>query len=160
MKVLVVEDEQGAREALVELVKELGYEASAAGSVAEAGAALARLSPDVCVTDLGLPDGDGLDVVRAAKSAGRDCAVVVLTGKGSVRAAVEAMKAGAHDFLLKPLKPSQLAAALAHLAGRQEDARGLVLSALPDPAVAGGLAGMYLISGPAWTKRLRSCTVS
>ena len=53
MNVLVVEDEPGAREALVELVKELGYETSAAGSVAEAGAALSRLVPDVCITDLG-----------------------------------------------------------------------------------------------------------
>jgi two-component system, NtrC family, response regulator AtoC len=148
MNVLVVEDEPGAREALVELVKELGYEASAAASVAEAGAALARLAPDVCITDLGLPDGDGLDVVRAAKAAGRDCAVVVLTGRGSVRAAVEAMKAGAHDFLLKPLKTSQLAAALKQFSERHEEGRGFLPAALPDPATAGGLAGMVGRSAP------------
>ena len=65
MKVLVVEDEPGARDALVELVRELGYEAVSAGSVTEAEEAIARAAPDVCVTDLGLPDGDGLDVVRA-----------------------------------------------------------------------------------------------
>jgi DNA-binding NtrC family response regulator len=148
VKVLVVEDEQGAREALVDLVKEMGYEASAVGSVAEAVAALARLSPDVCIADLGLPDGDGLDVVKAAKAAGRDCAVVVLTGKGSVRAAVEAMKAGAHDFLLKPLKASQLAAALEQLSGRHEEAPGPVFAALPDPAAEGALAGMVGRSAP------------
>ena len=148
MKVLVVEDEQGAREALVELVQELGYEASAVGTVSEAGVALARLRPDVCITDLGLPDGDGLDVVRAAKALSWDCAVVVLTGKGSVRTAVEAMKAGAHDFLLKPVKTSQLAAALAQLAGQQEEARGVAPEALPDPAAAGGLLGMVGRSTP------------
>jgi len=148
VNVLVVEDEAGAREALVELVKELGYEASAAGSVAEAGEAFSRKGPDVCITDLGLPDGDGLDVVRAARASGRDCAVLVLTGRGSIRAAVDAMKAGAHDFLLKPVKTAQLAAALALLSGRHEEARDLPPAALPDPAVAGGLAGMVGRSAP------------
>jgi two-component system, NtrC family, response regulator AtoC len=148
VNVLVVEDEAGAREALVELVKELGYEATSAGSVAEASEAIARAAPDVCITDLGLPDGDGLDVVRAAKAAGRDCAVLVLTGKGSIRTAVEAMKAGAHDFLLKPLKATQLETALSQLAGMYEEARGLLPPALPDPAVAGGLVGMVGRSAP------------
>jgi two-component system response regulator AtoC len=142
MKVLVVEDEVGSRGALVELIQELGYEASAAGSVAEAGAELTRFAPDVCVTDLGLPDGDGLDVVRAAKAAGRDCAVLVLTGKGSVRAAVEAMKAGAHD-----LKAPLLASALAQLAERHEETRGAV-APLADPAVEGGLGEMVGRSAP------------
>ena len=116
MRVLVVEDEPSVRASLVELVEELGYVASSAGSVADARDALGRPAPDVCITDLGLPDGSGLDVVRAAKAARPDCAVLVLTGKGSILAAVEAMKAGAHDFLLKPLKPALLASSLARLA--------------------------------------------
>ncbi len=148
MNVLVVEDEPGAREALVELVKELGYDASAVGTVADATAALSRLRPDVCIADLGLPDGDGIDVVRAAKNAGGDCAVVVLTGRGSVRSAVEAMKAGAHDFLLKPLRTAQLTATLAQLSERHDEARGNLPAGLPDPASAGGLAGMIGRSAP------------
>jgi len=115
VRVLVVEDEPKVRESLVELVQELGYEASQANSVADARAALISQEPDVCLTDLGLPDGDGLDVVRAAKARRADCAVLVLTGQGSILAAVEAMKAGAHDFLLKPLKPALLASALSRL---------------------------------------------
>ncbi len=142
MKVLVVEDEPGAREMLVTFVNELGYEGSGATSVAEAGEALGRLRPDVCITDLGLPDGDGLDVVRAAKAAGHDCAVLVLTGKGSVLSAVEAMKAGAHDYLLKPLRTAQLEAALSQLAGAFEKTRGPRTEIAPDPAAAGGLAGI------------------
>jgi DNA-binding NtrC family response regulator len=148
VKVLVVEDEVGAREALADLVRELGYEALAAASVAEAVAALDLLAPDVCITDLGLPDGDGLDVIRAARSAGRECSVLVLTGKGSVRTAVEAMKAGAHDYLLKPLKVVQLTTALSHLAEQAEAARGGLPEALPDPVAAGGLAGMVGRSAP------------
>jgi DNA-binding NtrC family response regulator len=119
VNVLVVEDEPSVRAALVELIQELGFEASAVGSVADARDALTRPAPDVCITDLGLPDGNGLDVVRAAKAARPDCAVLVLTGKGSILAAVEAMRAGAHDFLLKPLKPALLASALTRLAAHQ-----------------------------------------
>ncbi|MFI5180080.1 MAG: sigma-54-dependent transcriptional regulator [Thermoanaerobaculia bacterium] len=148
MNVLVVEDEPGARAALVELVRELGYETSTAGTVAEAREALGRLATDVCITDLGLPDGDGLDVVRAAKVAGRECDVLVLTGRGSIQAAVEAMKAGAHDFLLKPLKAAQLATALSQLSGRHDEARSLLPATLPDPAVTGGLAEMVGRSSP------------
>jgi DNA-binding NtrC family response regulator len=115
-----VEDQPRVRASLVELVKELGHEASSVGSVADAREALSRGAPDVCLTDLGLPDGDGLDVLRAAKAARPECAVLVLTGQGSILAAVESMKAGAHDFLLKPLKPSLLAAALARLSEHHE----------------------------------------
>ncbi|HEX7615545.1 MAG TPA: sigma 54-interacting transcriptional regulator, partial [Thermoanaerobaculia bacterium] len=138
MKVLVVEDEPRVRASLVELIQELGYEASAVGSVADARDALTRGEPDVCITDLGLPDGNGLDVVRAAKAARPDSAVLVLTGKGSILAAVEAMRAGAHDFLLKPLKPTLLAATLARLA----EHRAPHPAAHAEPAAEGQLGEM------------------
>ena len=115
MKALVVEDDPGARRALAELLVELGHEPAEAGSVAGALASLEGDPPDVAIVDLGLPDGDGLEVVRAAPGA---TAVLVLTGQGSVRNAVEAMKAGAHDFLVKPLRLPQLRAALDLLDGR------------------------------------------
>ena len=71
MNVLIVEDEPGAREALVELVKELGYQATAAGSVAEAEAALARITPDVCIIYLGLPETRPRRWACAARARGR-----------------------------------------------------------------------------------------
>jgi len=138
VKILVVEDEPRVRDSLVELVEELGYVAFAAGSVADARDALSRAAPDVCITDLGLPDGSGLDVVRAAKAARPDCAVLVLTGKGSILAAVEAMRAGAHDFLLKPLKPALLASSLARLAEHWAPHP----AARPEPAAPGRLGEM------------------
>ena len=138
MKVLVVEDEPGVRASLVDLIQELGYEVSAVGSVAEARDALGRGAPDVCITDLGLPDGNGLEVVRACKAARPDSAVLVLTGKGSILAAVDAMRAGAYDFLLKPLKPALLASALARLA----EHRVPPSAAHPEPGVAGELGEM------------------
>jgi DNA-binding NtrC family response regulator len=138
VKVLVVEDEPRVRASLVELIQELGYEASAVGSVADARDALTRGAPDVCITDLGLPDGNGLDVIRAAKAARPDSAVLVLTGKGSILSAVEAMRAGAHDFLLKPLKPALLASALARLSENHAPHA----AAHPGPAAAGQLGEM------------------
>jgi DNA-binding NtrC family response regulator len=138
VKVLVVEDEPGVRASLVDLIQELGYEPSAVGSVAEARDALAHAAPDVCITDLGLPDGNGLEVVRAAKAARPDTAVLVLTGKGSILAAVEAMRAGAHDFLLKPLKPVLLASALARLA----EHRPPPIAVHPEAAPGGALGEM------------------
>ena len=115
MRTLVVEDDPRTRRALAELLAELGHEAVEAGSVAEGVAAFRRSAPDVAIVDLGLPDGDGLDLVRGAPAG---TAVLVLTGQGSVRNAVEAMKAGAHDFFVKPLRPPQLRAALDHLGAR------------------------------------------
>src|SRR5512143_1730124 len=138
MKVLVVEDEPGVRASLVELIRELGHEASAVGTVADARDALSRLAPDVCIADLGLPDGNGLDVVRAAKAGQTDCAVLVLTGQGSILAAVEAMRAGAHDFLLKPLKPSLLTSTLARLSEGHDPHP----AAFPERATVGQLGEM------------------
>jgi two-component system, NtrC family, response regulator AtoC len=138
MKVLVVEDEPGVRTSLVELIQELGYEASGVGTVADARDQLTRRAPDVCITDLGLPDGNGLDVVRAAKTVRPECAVLVLTGQGSILAAVETMKAGAHDFLLKPLKPTLLASALNRLSERHAPQP----SARPEVATPGRLEEM------------------
>jgi len=140
VKILVVEDEPRVRASLVELVEELGYVSFAADSVADARDALSRETPDVCITDLGLPDGSGLDVVRAAKTARPDCSVLVLTGKGSILSAVEAMRAGAHDFLLKPLKPALLASTLARLA--EHWAPHPAADARPEPAAPGRLGEM------------------
>ena len=134
MRTLVVEDDPGARRALAELLVELGHETAEAGTVAEGGAALRDDAPDVAIVDLGLPDGDGLDLVREAPPR---TAVLVLTGQGSVRNAVEAMKAGAHDFLVKPLRLAQLRAALDHLGERP----GRPAAEAPRPP-AGGLGGL------------------
>ena len=116
VKVLVVEDEPGVRIVARRARPGARPRAVRRGLACPTPATPSpALAPDVCITDLGLPDGSGLDVVRAAKTARPDCDVLVLTGKGSILAAVEAMRAGAHDFLLKPLKPALLASTLARL---------------------------------------------
>ena len=115
MRVLVVEDDAETAKGLELLLREFGLEVQTSGTLAEGRAALAAFDPDVCLTDLQLPDGDGLDFIRAARAANARREVVVLTGHGSVRTAVEAMKAGAFDYLVKPLRFAQLEAMLERL---------------------------------------------
>jgi len=139
MRVLIVEDEEGARKGLELLVSDLGLEAKGVATLADAFEALGSWQPDVCLTDMVLPDGDGLDFIRAARAMSPPPEVVALTGHGSVKVAVEAMKAGAYDYLLKPLKPVQLEAVLRHLTEKADHRRGAA-----DPA---GLAGTDGLEG-------------
>ena len=115
MKVLVVEDDAETGKGLQQLLQEFGLQVEVAGTLAEGRAALATFDPDVCLTDLQLPDGDGIDFIRAARTADSRREVVVLTGHGSLDTAVDAMKAGAFDYLVKPLRLAQLEAVLERL---------------------------------------------
>ncbi len=127
MKILVVEDDLDTRQGLQMLLEEFGLDVRAAPTLAEARAQLAAFDPDVCLTDLQLPDGDGIDFIREARAEDPLREVVVLTGHGSLDSAVEAMKAGAFDYLVKPLRPVQLEAVLGRLrrggAGRRRATR-------------------------------------
>jgi two-component system response regulator PilR (NtrC family) len=107
-KILVVDDEQSLREFLTILLRKEGYEVAAADSVKAAAAALLGQDFDLVVTDLKLPDGSGLDVLRAARSGESAAEVVVITAFGTAESAVEAMKQGAYDYLTKPFKVEEI----------------------------------------------------
>ncbi len=124
MKILVVEDDRDTREGLQMLLEEFRLDVRSAGTLAEARTALEAFDPDICLTDLQLPDGDGLDFVRAARAGDPRREIVVLTGHASLDSAVEAMKAGAFDYLLKPLRPVQLEAVLGRLRHGAPDGAG------------------------------------
>lgn len=115
MKILVVEDDLETGKGLQQLLQDFGLEVQIAGSLAEGYAALGSFDPDVCLTDLQLPDGHGVDFIKAVRAADARREVVVLTGHGSLDTAVEAMKAGAFDYLVKPLRVAQLEAVLERL---------------------------------------------
>jgi len=132
MKILVVEDDPVTRQGLEELLSTFELEVKGAGTLAEAMAAVAAFAPDALLTDLKLPDGDGIELIRQARAAGFDREIVVLTGHGSVDTAVEAMKAGAFDYLLKPLRPAHLEALLARLRPGAADADSEALLARLD----------------------------
>jgi DNA-binding NtrC family response regulator len=121
MKVLVVEDDLDTREGLQELLGEFGLDVRSAGTLADARSQLTAFDPDVCLTDLQLPDGDGIAFLREARAEDATREFVVLTGHGSLDTAVEAMKAGAFDYLAKPLSPVQLEAVLGRLRRDAQD---------------------------------------
>lgn len=112
---LVVDDDSGFRESLEALVRREGFETRAAGSLADARALLADGVPDVILTDLRLPDGDGLELVRGEGGVS-GAELVVITGNATVDSAVGALREGVLDYLVKPIDRARLRAALANVA--------------------------------------------
>ena len=117
--VLIVDDEADIRELLVLTLSRMGVDADSASTVAEAKAALEQRTYDLALTDMRLPDGEGLDVLRHIAEHYGNTPVAVITAYGSTENAVAALKAGAFDYLSKPIKLDQL--------------RPLVMSALKLP---------------------------
>lgn len=119
-RVLVVDDEADIRELLDLTLARMGLQTACAGSLAEARALLASQRFQLCLTDMRLPDGLGLDLVRQIAETVPELPVAVITAHGSAENAVSALKAGAFDYIAKPVSLEQL--------------RGIVKSALDLPA--------------------------
>ena len=109
-RVLVIDDEPDIRELIDLTLSRMGLAAACAGSVAEARQALADGEFQLCLTDMRLPDGDGLEVVRYIGEHHAQTPVAVITAFGSTENAVAALKAGAFDYLAKPVGLEQLRA--------------------------------------------------
>jgi DNA-binding NtrC family response regulator len=106
--ILLVEDKESLRRMLRLALEQEGYRVVEARDQVEAEACLRDAPPALCVSDLRLPRGDGFGVLGAAKAADPDLPVIVMTAFGGVEDAVRAMKAGALDFLAKPVSPEHL----------------------------------------------------
>jgi len=134
-RAIVIDDDRLSREFLVEALQTCDYEVREAAD-AEAGIRMMRGGDvDLIVTDLRLPGADGIEVVRSAKERLPDVPVIVLTAYGSVTTAVEAMRSGAEDFLLKPVSPEQLEVVLERsMTVRALRHENKVLKARLDPA--------------------------
>jgi two-component system response regulator PilR (NtrC family) len=102
--ILIVDDERSMREFLGIYLRREGYRIETAQGSAEALAALKARAFDVVITDLRMPDGDGLQILAEAKRLHRDSEVIVVTAFSTTETAIAAMKAGAHDYLTKPFK--------------------------------------------------------
>lgn len=109
-RVLVVDDEADIRELLDLTLARMGLSADCAGSVAEATAFLESNRYCLCLTDMRLPDGEGLMLVRLIGEHHPEMPVAVITAHGSMENAVQALKAGAFDYLSKPVSLEQLRA--------------------------------------------------
>src|SRR5258706_1764415 len=106
--VLIVDDEADIRELLVLTLMRMGVEADSAASCEHAFARLAERSYDLCLTDMRLPDGDGLRVLQHIAEHHGNTPVAVITAFGSTENAVAALKAGAFDYISKPIQLKQL----------------------------------------------------
>lgn len=107
-RVLVVDDEADIRELLLLTLQRMGHEADAAESCVEAKKLLAENTYQLCLTDMRLPDGTGLDVLHHISENYAAIPVAVITAFGSAENAVAALKAGAFDYLAKPISLKQL----------------------------------------------------
>src|SRR5213082_2159906 len=106
--VLVIDDEADIRELLELSLLRMGLAVECTGSVAAAKQLLQSKRYELCLTDMRLPDGDGLELVRFIGVQCADLPVAVITAFGSTENAVAALKAGAFDYLTKPLSLDQL----------------------------------------------------
>jgi two-component system NtrC family response regulator/two-component system response regulator HydG len=107
-RILVVDDESSARGALSEILQDEGYKVRTAADGFRALAAASEFAPDVVLTDLKMPGMDGLSLMERVKETQPDVAVVLMTAFGAVESAVEAMHAGAANYLTKPLNSDEL----------------------------------------------------
>ena len=107
-RILIVEDKDSLRAMLRHALERQGYEVVEAQDQAGAVAAMKEEQLALVLSDLRLPEGDGLGVLRASKDVDADVPVIVMTAYGSIEDAVRAMKDGAMDFLAKPVDPDHL----------------------------------------------------
>ena len=101
-RVLVVDDEQALAQLIADMLAESGYEVRVAHSVSEAKSLLARQEFDVALLDMHLPDGTGEDILLRLSDEGASTEAIMLTGDRDITSAVQAMKLGASDYLVKP----------------------------------------------------------
>jgi DNA-binding NtrC family response regulator len=114
--VLVVDDETLIRQSLQAVLIDEGFEAKAAGSIADAWASFEKDRPDIVLLDLVLGDGSGLDLLRRIKEHGAPVKVIVISAHGSFEHAVSAMKLGAYDFIKKPFELEEVVATVRNAA--------------------------------------------
>jgi two-component system, NtrC family, response regulator PilR len=130
--ILVIDDEPDLRTLYeLSLVRE-GYRVSTADSVAQAQAALNAQRFDVVISDMNLPDGQGLEILRSLAQQQRSERCIVITAYGSAENAVEALKAGAFDYLTKPVDLKQFRATIAQAAQRKVPAEPIPVVMTPE----------------------------
>ncbi len=142
-RVLIVDDEPDIRELLEITLGRMGLVTESAANLSEAHAQLDAQAFDFCLTDMRLPDGNGIDLVRHISTEHPETPVAMITAHGSMDSAIEALKAGAFDFVSKPVDLAQL--------------RNLVDQALRLQPMADGLGGggTQLLGESAAMQRLR-----
>jgi two-component system response regulator TctD len=110
MRLLLVEDSARLRDLLVESVHQAGWRLDGVATVSAARLATQTVGYDLVLVDLGLPDGDGLDLIRNLRRDGFTAPILVITARGSIEDRVAALDGGADDYLVKPFNHIELLA--------------------------------------------------
>lgn len=111
-RVLVVDDEENIRLVLRTLLRRHGYEVETAPGGEEALGLVESFGPDVVITDVRMPRMGGMDLLSTLRAKGNDATVIVMSAYGNLDQAIEAIKAGAYDYIQKPFKPDEIVLAL------------------------------------------------
>jgi DNA-binding NtrC family response regulator len=121
-RIMIVDDDPSMRIALMESVRRLGFDVQGASDGADAVELVSRYKPWLVVTDLKMPRLSGLDLIKEIKGRSPHTLMVLMTAYGTVETAVEAMKYGASDYILKPFSTDLLERVIANLKARGADA--------------------------------------
>ncbi|HEY3493699.1 MAG TPA: sigma-54 dependent transcriptional regulator [Polyangiaceae bacterium] len=111
-RILVVDDEENLRLVLRTLLRRNGYEVETASSGEEALGLVESFGPDVVITDVRMPRMGGMDLLGTLRAKGNDATVIVMSAYGNLDQAIDAIKAGAYDYIQKPFKPDEVVLAL------------------------------------------------
>lgn len=122
MNILVVDDNRSLVKGLCTFLTQEGHAAVPVGTLAGARSEIAARPFDLVITDLKLPDGEGLEVIRAARESERPAEVILMTAFSTIETAVAAMKLGALDYLTKPVPLEEFAFRIARVAERRRSA--------------------------------------
>jgi DNA-binding NtrC family response regulator len=135
-RLLIVDDDKAALKALEQMMKKAGHAVTVTQSGGNALALLESRAFDVVLTELQLGNMDGMQLLRRCREIHPDTEVVVVTGRGTLASAVEAMRQGAHDYLAKPVRPEAVGGAVAgalEKLRRRRERRNLMRRAAGDP---------------------------
>ncbi len=119
----IVDDDEAMRDSLVFLLESTGMESRAYDSARTFLGALPVIEPGCILTDVRMPEINGLEMVRQVKAAGVELPVIVMTGHADLALAIDAMRAGVVDFLEKPFEDEALLSALRSALGQSEEIR-------------------------------------
>ena len=126
-RILLVDDDPGLSEVIALLLEREGYGVELAGTVKQGLNLVEARKPDLVLTDLKLPDGTGLDVIAGVRARRPRLPLIMITSYSSMESAIEALRAGANDYVIKPFNNDEFLRAI----GRALNERRLVRGARP-----------------------------
>jgi DNA-binding NtrC family response regulator len=123
-RILLVDDDPGLSEVIALLLEREGYGVERSGTVKQALNVVEARKPHLVVTDLKLPDGTGLDVIAGVRARGPRLPIIMITSYSSMESAIDALRAGANDYVIKPFDNEEFLRAIARALNERRLVRG------------------------------------